>query len=145
MHEGRHDRATGWLGEATIVGEKRYRQRPLGGWKLVWCLVVLMTVLSSPGLSQSAVIDLLGTLDLSAYPANTMPPAFSGRTPVDQQVALAAHNYVSATQALPTMYIVYSPIGTWNTAQAFSGLARMLPRAYVDTFEWQPEMEAEAQ
>jgi thiol:disulfide interchange protein len=89
MHEGRHDRATGWLGEATIVGEKRYRQRPLGGWKLVWCLVVLMTVLSSPGLSQSAVIDLLGTLDLSAYPANTMPPAFSGRTPVDQQVALA--------------------------------------------------------
>jgi len=55
----------------------------------VWALVVLVTVLSAPGLSQSAVSDLLGALDLSAYPTNTKPPAFSGRTPTDQQVALA--------------------------------------------------------
>jgi prepilin-type N-terminal cleavage/methylation domain-containing protein/prepilin-type processing-associated H-X9-DG protein len=44
-----------------------------------------------------------------------------------KQIALAAHNYVSATQALPTMYIVYSPVGGLNTAQDYSGLARMLP------------------
>ncbi len=44
-----------------------------------------------------------------------------------KQIALALHNYVSANEALPTMYIVYSPVGKWNTAQTFSPLARMLP------------------
>jgi prepilin-type processing-associated H-X9-DG protein len=37
------------------------------------------------------------------------------------------HNYVSANEALPTMYIIYSPVGTWNTGQTYSPLARMLP------------------
>jgi prepilin-type N-terminal cleavage/methylation domain-containing protein/prepilin-type processing-associated H-X9-DG protein len=44
-----------------------------------------------------------------------------------KQIALAAHNYLSATQALPTMYILYSPVLGKNTAQDYSGLARMLP------------------
>ena len=45
-----------------------------------------------------------------------------------KQIALAAHNYLSATQALPTFYIFYGvgPGGT-NTGQDYSGLARMLP------------------
>ena len=55
----------------------------------MWGLVVLVTMLSSPGVSQSAVTDLLGALDLSAYPANTKPPEFSGRTPAGQKVSLA--------------------------------------------------------
>jgi prepilin-type N-terminal cleavage/methylation domain-containing protein/prepilin-type processing-associated H-X9-DG protein len=44
-----------------------------------------------------------------------------------KQIALAVHNYVSVNDALPTFYIVYSPVGNQNTAQAFSPLARMLP------------------
>jgi prepilin-type processing-associated H-X9-DG protein len=44
-----------------------------------------------------------------------------------KQIGLAMHNYISANDALPTMYIIYSPVGAWNTAQAFSPLARMLP------------------
>src|SRR5262249_33988017 len=45
-----------------------------------------------------------------------------------KQIALAAHNYVSANQVLPTFYIFYAigPNG-WNTGQDYSGLARMLP------------------
>src|SRR5437867_2365137 len=89
MREGRQDRTTGWVEKAAIARRRQYRQVPLGGWKLVWGLVVLMTVLSSPGLSQSAVTDLLRALDLSAYPRNTEPPEFSGRTTADQKVSLA--------------------------------------------------------
>jgi prepilin-type N-terminal cleavage/methylation domain-containing protein/prepilin-type processing-associated H-X9-DG protein len=44
-----------------------------------------------------------------------------------KQIALGAHNYLSANQALPTFYIVYSPVGSFNTAQDMSGLTRMLP------------------
>jgi prepilin-type N-terminal cleavage/methylation domain-containing protein/prepilin-type processing-associated H-X9-DG protein len=44
-----------------------------------------------------------------------------------KQIALAVHNYLSSTNAMPTMYIVYSPVGSWNTAQTFSPLTRMLP------------------
>jgi prepilin-type N-terminal cleavage/methylation domain-containing protein/prepilin-type processing-associated H-X9-DG protein len=44
-----------------------------------------------------------------------------------KQIALGVHNYVSVNDALPTFYIVYSPVGNQNTAQAFSPLARMLP------------------
>jgi prepilin-type N-terminal cleavage/methylation domain-containing protein/prepilin-type processing-associated H-X9-DG protein len=44
-----------------------------------------------------------------------------------KQIALAAHNYLSAAQVLPTFYIVYSPVGGFNTAQDYSGLTRMLP------------------
>jgi prepilin-type N-terminal cleavage/methylation domain-containing protein/prepilin-type processing-associated H-X9-DG protein len=44
-----------------------------------------------------------------------------------KQIALGAHNYLSSTGALPTMYIIYSPVRGLNTAQDYSGLARMLP------------------
>jgi prepilin-type N-terminal cleavage/methylation domain-containing protein/prepilin-type processing-associated H-X9-DG protein len=44
-----------------------------------------------------------------------------------KQIALAMHDYISVNEALPTFYIVYSPVGNQNTAQAFSPLARMLP------------------
>jgi prepilin-type N-terminal cleavage/methylation domain-containing protein/prepilin-type processing-associated H-X9-DG protein len=44
-----------------------------------------------------------------------------------KQIVLGMHNYISPNVALPTMYIVYSPVGSWNTAQSYSPLARMLP------------------
>src|SRR5262249_7708766 len=44
-----------------------------------------------------------------------------------KQIAMAMHNYASVNTALPTFYIVYSPVAGKNTAQAFSPLARMLP------------------
>jgi len=44
-----------------------------------------------------------------------------------KQIGLAVHNYLSANNSLPPAYIVYSPVGGNNTAQTFSGLARMLP------------------
>jgi prepilin-type N-terminal cleavage/methylation domain-containing protein/prepilin-type processing-associated H-X9-DG protein len=44
-----------------------------------------------------------------------------------KQIVLAMHNYISANEALPTMYIIYSMVGSQNTGQTFSPLARMLP------------------
>src|SRR5690242_4260171 len=44
-----------------------------------------------------------------------------------KQIVLAMHNYIAANEALPTFYVVYSPVGGKNTAQTFSPLARMLP------------------
>jgi len=44
-----------------------------------------------------------------------------------KQIGLAVHNYLSANNSLPPAYIVYSPVGSQNTAQTFSALARMLP------------------
>ncbi len=44
-----------------------------------------------------------------------------------KQIVLAMHNYISANEALPTMYVVYSPHGSQNTGQTFSPLARMAP------------------
>ena len=44
-----------------------------------------------------------------------------------KQIVLAMHNYISANEASPTMYIVYNMVGGNNAAQAFSPLARMLP------------------
>jgi prepilin-type N-terminal cleavage/methylation domain-containing protein/prepilin-type processing-associated H-X9-DG protein len=44
-----------------------------------------------------------------------------------KQIALAAHNYHSATDAFPTMYVIYSINNGLNTAQTQSPLARMLP------------------
>jgi prepilin-type N-terminal cleavage/methylation domain-containing protein/prepilin-type processing-associated H-X9-DG protein len=44
-----------------------------------------------------------------------------------KQIALAMHNYLSANNAVPPAYIVYSPVGSTNTAQTFSALCRMLP------------------
>ena len=44
-----------------------------------------------------------------------------------KQIGLAAHNYLSSNQVLPTMYVMYSPVNGMNTAQTYSPLARMLP------------------
>ena len=44
-----------------------------------------------------------------------------------KQIGLALHNYLSTNQVLPTMYVLYSPVGSMNTAQTYSPLARMLP------------------
>jgi len=44
-----------------------------------------------------------------------------------KQIALAMHNYLTANEALPTMIVLYSPVGSMNTAQTYSPLARMLP------------------
>jgi prepilin-type N-terminal cleavage/methylation domain-containing protein/prepilin-type processing-associated H-X9-DG protein len=44
-----------------------------------------------------------------------------------KQIVLAMHNYVSANEALPTMYIIYSMVGSRNTGQSYSPLTRMLP------------------
>jgi len=44
-----------------------------------------------------------------------------------KQIGLALHNYLSANESVPPAYIVYSPVGSQNTAQTFSALARMLP------------------
>ena len=44
-----------------------------------------------------------------------------------KQIGLAMHNYLSTNQALPTFCIPYSPIGSFNTGQTYSPLARELP------------------
>ena len=44
-----------------------------------------------------------------------------------KQIGLAMHNYLSTNDSVPPLMIIYSPVGTDNTAQAFSPLARMLP------------------
>jgi prepilin-type N-terminal cleavage/methylation domain-containing protein/prepilin-type processing-associated H-X9-DG protein len=44
-----------------------------------------------------------------------------------KQICLALHNYISSNDAVPPAYIVYSPVGGFNTAQDYSALARMLP------------------
>jgi prepilin-type N-terminal cleavage/methylation domain-containing protein/prepilin-type processing-associated H-X9-DG protein len=44
-----------------------------------------------------------------------------------KQIVLAAHNYHSSTDAFPTMYIVYSMVGSMNAGQTFSPLLRMAP------------------
>jgi prepilin-type N-terminal cleavage/methylation domain-containing protein/prepilin-type processing-associated H-X9-DG protein len=44
-----------------------------------------------------------------------------------KQIGLAFHNYLSANDTAPPLMIIYSPVGSLNTAQAFSPLARMLP------------------
>ena len=44
-----------------------------------------------------------------------------------KQIGLALHNYLSANNSVPPAYIVYSPVGSKNTAQDFTALTRMLP------------------
>src|SRR5205823_4639744 len=44
-----------------------------------------------------------------------------------KQIGLALHNYLSSNDAVPPLAIIYSPVGTMNTAQTFSPLCRMLP------------------
>ncbi len=44
-----------------------------------------------------------------------------------KQIGLALHNYISTNQSVPPATIVYSPVGSMNTAPDYSALTRMLP------------------
>jgi prepilin-type processing-associated H-X9-DG protein len=44
-----------------------------------------------------------------------------------KQIALGLHNYLSTNNVLPTMAVLYSPVGAFNTGQTYSPLARELP------------------
>ena len=44
-----------------------------------------------------------------------------------KQIGLALHNYLSSNDSVPPATIVYSPVGTMNTAPDYSALTRMLP------------------
>src|SRR5262249_34367974 len=44
-----------------------------------------------------------------------------------KQIGVALHIYLTATNSVPPLMIVYSPVGNKNTGQVFSPLARMLP------------------
>src|SRR5262245_6641414 len=92
-----------------------YMSRTRRGFTLIELLVVI------------AIIAVLIALLLPAVQSAREAARRAQCTNNLKQLALAAHNYLSSTGALPTMYIVYSPVGGFNTAQDYSGLARMLP------------------
>jgi peroxiredoxin len=56
---------------------------------LAWMSVTLAIVAASPAMGQSTVEDLLGTLNLSAYPPGMWPPPFTGHTVTDRKMSLA--------------------------------------------------------
>jgi prepilin-type N-terminal cleavage/methylation domain-containing protein/prepilin-type processing-associated H-X9-DG protein len=93
-----------------------FMSRTRRGFTLIELLVVI------------AIIAVLIALLLPAVQAAREAARRSQCTNNLKQIALAVHNYISATQALPTMYVFYAigPGGT-NTGQDYSGLARMLP------------------
>jgi prepilin-type N-terminal cleavage/methylation domain-containing protein/prepilin-type processing-associated H-X9-DG protein len=89
--------------------------RPRRGFTLIELLVVV------------AIIAVLIALLLPAVQSAREAARRAQCTNNLKQIALGAHNYVSSTQAFPTMYIVYSPVGNMNTAQDYGALVRMLP------------------
>ena len=58
-------------------------------YMLVWGFVALVIVEASPAIGQSAVADLLGSLNLSAYPPGMWPPPFTGLTVTGREMLLA--------------------------------------------------------
>jgi peroxiredoxin len=53
-------------------------------------LVAIATILGAPEAARADVADLLGRLNLSAYPRRTKPPEFNGRTADGRTVSLAS-------------------------------------------------------
>ncbi len=56
---------------------------------LAGCLVILSVMLAPAAMGQPAVADLLGTLNLSDYQADTWPPPFKANTATGEAVSLA--------------------------------------------------------
>jgi len=56
---------------------------------LAWGIVVFVIVGASPAMGQSALADLLGTLNLSAYAPGMWPPPFTGQTITGREMSLA--------------------------------------------------------
>jgi prepilin-type N-terminal cleavage/methylation domain-containing protein/prepilin-type processing-associated H-X9-DG protein len=107
--------AVGILFSSIDIGS-HFMSRSRRGFTLIELLVVI------------AIIAVLIALLLPAVQSAREAARRAQCTNNLKQIALAAHNYLSATQALPTFYIFYGlgPGGT-NTGQDYSGLARMLP------------------
>ena len=52
-------------------------------------LVALVIAVASPAMGQPALVDLLGTLNLSTYPPRMWPPSFTGYTVTGREMSLA--------------------------------------------------------
>ncbi len=66
--------------------------RPLAfaaAWVIAWGFAVLVSIPGPPVAGAPVTSERLKTLDLSHYPPDTKPPAFSGRTLEGETVALA--------------------------------------------------------
>ncbi len=53
-------------------------------------LIAIVTILGAPEASRAEVTELLGKLNLSAYPRGTKPPEFNGRTADGRAISLAS-------------------------------------------------------
>jgi prepilin-type N-terminal cleavage/methylation domain-containing protein/prepilin-type processing-associated H-X9-DG protein len=105
---------SGFLISSIDIG-RLFMSRTRRGFTLIELLVVI------------AIIAVLIALLLPAVQSAREAARRAQCTNNLKQIALAAHNYLSTAQVLPTFYILYSPVNGTNTAQDFSGLARMLP------------------
>ena len=76
-------------GEAATDASGRHPVTLLGRHVLIWGIVAIITVLGPSAVGQPPVTGLLGSLNLSGYPAGERPPEFSGRTATGRTLSLA--------------------------------------------------------